>query len=75
MANQTDEKLFDVRVVERNINKGLITREEYEEYLAGLDDREDNAEKLEATFEHGVLEDDEEDEEAEGEEAEEADEE
>jgi hypothetical protein len=32
------ERLFDARVVERNITAGLVTREEYEKYLAGLED-------------------------------------
>jgi hypothetical protein len=55
-----NEKLFDRRVVERNIDKGLITRDEYEEYLEGLDDVEDRAEAIEAEFEAGLFEDDEE---------------
>ncbi|GIW47717.1 MAG: hypothetical protein KatS3mg078_1594 [Deltaproteobacteria bacterium] len=33
--------LFDVRVVERNIQEGIITREEYEEYLRKLPDVSD----------------------------------
>lgn len=68
-----NEKLFDRRVVERNIDKGLVTREEYEEYLDGLEDAEDNADVIEAEFEAGLFEDDEE--EAEEEEAEDAEEE
>ena len=55
-----DDQLFDRRVVERNIEKGLVTREEYEDYLEGLDDTEDNAETIEAEFEAGLFEDDEE---------------
>jgi hypothetical protein len=31
-------RLFDVRTVERNIRKGLITRKEYEKYLKSLAD-------------------------------------
>ena len=34
------EKLVDKRIVERNIAKGLISKEEYEQRLAGLADRE-----------------------------------
>jgi hypothetical protein len=33
-----DPHLFDVRVVERNIKRGLITRKEYERFLKSLDD-------------------------------------
>lgn len=29
---------FDNRIVERNIEKGIVTRKEYEEYLASLED-------------------------------------
>lgn len=60
---EKNEKLFDRRVVERNIEKGLITRDEYKAYLEGLDDVEDNAGVIEAEFEAGLFEDDEEDDE------------
>jgi len=33
-------KLVDQRIVERNIEKGLISKEEYEQHLANLVDRE-----------------------------------
>lgn len=33
-----EEKKFDLRVVEKNIEHGIITREEYEAYLANLPD-------------------------------------
>lgn len=59
---QIDETLFDSRVVERNIEKGLITREDYDAYLGGLDDLADDAVDIESEYEVGVL-DDEEDEE------------
>lgn len=48
-------KLYDLRVVERNIQKGLITRKEYEEYLSKLDDSADKAEKMQAEFVENVL--------------------
>ena len=63
-----EDRLFDRRTVEQNIKKGLITREDYNEYLEGLEDAEDNAGTIEAKYEEGVLEDDED----EGEEGEEA---
>jgi hypothetical protein len=34
------DKLLDKRIVERNIAKGLISKEEYEKHLADLADRE-----------------------------------
>jgi hypothetical protein len=57
---QDKERLFDLRTLERNIEKGLITREEYEEHVAGLEDKEDNADTISAEFERGVLDDDDE---------------
>lgn len=38
---------FDTRLIERNIKRGLITREEYEAYLKDLRDAEDNASTIE----------------------------
>ena len=38
MATDKPEVLFDSRVVERNISRNLISREEYEAWLAKLDD-------------------------------------
>lgn len=35
---RTREGLFDVRVVERNIAAGLVTREEYQAWLVALAD-------------------------------------
>jgi hypothetical protein len=31
-------RLFDRRIVERNIKKGLVTRKDYDKYLKALDD-------------------------------------
>jgi hypothetical protein len=42
MSSREDEvknpRLFDRRVVERNIKKGLITRKDYEKHLKALSD-------------------------------------
>lgn len=73
MAEQ-NEKLFDRRVVERNIDKGKMTRDDYKDFLEGLEDVEDNAETIESEFEEGIFDDDEEDAEAEDEEVEDDDE-
>jgi hypothetical protein len=59
MAN---ERLFDVRILERNLSKGLITQQEYEKYLDDLDDAEENAAVIEAEFVEGVLDADDEEE-------------
>ncbi len=39
--DQPDAKLFDLRNVERNIKRGLITRKDYEKYLKSLGDAKD----------------------------------
>ncbi len=49
------ERLFDVRTVERNIQKGRITRAEYDAHLAKLSDAKDRSAALEADFVEGVL--------------------
>jgi nitrogen regulatory protein PII-like uncharacterized protein len=46
--NATNPMLFDRRVVERNIKKGLITREDYEKRLAALEDVAEQAEVIKA---------------------------
>ena len=46
MAKNLDEQLVDRRTVERNIQKGLLTRKDYEGYLGKLKDVEDNAETV-----------------------------
>lgn len=50
--HNTAPVLLDRRVVERNIKKGLITREEFEKHLEGLGDVGAQAEKIAATL-HG----------------------
>jgi hypothetical protein len=42
-ADAKAQRLFDVRTVERNIKRGLITRKDYEKHLKAL---EDAAEKV-----------------------------
>jgi hypothetical protein len=41
------DKLMDKRIVERNVAKGLVTKQQYEQYLANLDDREADCERVE----------------------------
>ncbi|MEM7436424.1 MAG: hypothetical protein AAF436_14810 [Myxococcota bacterium] len=41
------DKLLDKRIIERNIDKGLISKEEYEQHLQQLADREGAYETVE----------------------------
>jgi hypothetical protein len=41
------DKLVDKRIVERNIDKGLISKEQYEQYLVDLADREGDYDRVE----------------------------
>ena len=44
MSREEDVKearLFDIRTVERNIKRGLITRKDYERFLKSLQDASD----------------------------------
>ena len=40
------DKLVDKRIVERNIAKGLLTKDDYEKHLADLTDREGDYETV-----------------------------
>ena len=52
----TDQN-FDVRILERNLRKGLISKAEYDQYLAELPDMEAGGVAIEAEFVEGVLDD------------------
>jgi hypothetical protein len=41
------DKLVDKRIVERNIAKGLLSKEQYEQHLADLADREGSYDQVE----------------------------
>ena len=45
-----DERMFDKRVVERNIKRGKITRAQYEAWLASLEDCSELSEDTETVF-------------------------
>ena len=66
-----DERRFDIRTIERYVRDGIVSRDEFEEHLADLPDAADKAEKIEAQFVEGVLDDEEEDSDEDGEEVEE----
>mgnify|MGYP001828874342 CR=1 FL=1 len=40
------DKVVDKRIVERNITKGLVTKEQYERHLADLPDQEGSYERV-----------------------------
>lgn len=40
------DKLVDKRIVERNMTKGLISKEQYEQYLTDLADREGGYDRI-----------------------------
>jgi hypothetical protein len=46
-----DPKLFDRRIVERNIKRGLITRKDYDKYLKSLSDSADKLRPAEESHE------------------------
>jgi hypothetical protein len=47
MSNKLEsERVYDIRILERNIRKGLITRKDVDKYLKSLPDREGNAVRM-----------------------------
>ena len=44
------EKLFDQRIVERNIKRGIVSREQYQEYINSLEDCSDLVADMETKF-------------------------
>lgn len=48
----TDPEVFDIRIVRRQIERGVITQKAYEKHLADLPDKKSNACPVEATLEH-----------------------
>jgi len=50
MADLNDE-IFDIRVVERNIREGIISREDYNKYLSAMDDEAEESADTETRME------------------------
>ena len=48
--SKKNEELFDSRVVKQNIKRGLITIDEYREYLDSLEDLSSETAKSEVLF-------------------------
>ena len=40
------DKILDKRIVERNMAKGLVSKEDYEQHLAALPDKEGSYERI-----------------------------
>jgi hypothetical protein len=49
-----DPKLFDKRVVQRYLKKGLLDEKEYRKHLDALPDLAERADEIESTFEPGT---------------------
>ena len=50
--NSNRDHLFDVRIVERNITRGVVSREEYERWLESQEDSAELAETSATVFVH-----------------------
>jgi hypothetical protein len=46
MTNRDENKLYDVRTLERRLRRGLIAKKDYEKYLKALPDAADKAAPL-----------------------------
>lgn len=46
LAKALDEKMLDVRLVDRLIAEGKLTKDEYDKYLANLNDDANNFEQV-----------------------------
>ena len=45
-----NERLFDIRTLERNLEKGLVTSKDIQGHLKSLDDSESNAVEIAAQY-------------------------
>ena len=46
MTKSKEELDYDVRIVDRNIREGVVTKKEYDKYIKGLPDVEEKGEPL-----------------------------
>lgn len=58
-TQKIDESLFDIRVVDRNIARGKVTREQYEAYLGSLEDLTEQSTDMDTRFVHKLPDEDE----------------
>jgi len=47
LAKALNEKIMDVRIVDRLMAQGKITKDEFDKYVAGLQDDQANSEQVE----------------------------
>jgi hypothetical protein len=50
----TNEELFDLRTVERNLSRGLVSKKAHKAFLDGLEDCADLGEEAETVFAHTI---------------------
>ncbi|MBI1908613.1 MAG: hypothetical protein HYS22_00355 [Deltaproteobacteria bacterium] len=41
-----EEKYFDIRTVEKNLKRGLVTKQELDKFVKGLDDSKDHCAEI-----------------------------
>ncbi|MBJ80599.1 MAG: hypothetical protein CMH60_04705 [Myxococcales bacterium] len=54
MSDTNNETKFDVRLQERNLRKGLITKSDLEQHLSGLADMSEECESLDVDVELNI---------------------
>ena len=57
MFERDPERVYDLRTLQRNLERGLITQEQYQQHLDALEDKADNVEPVESNFVEGILSD------------------
>ncbi len=58
MFERDPERVYDLRTLQRNLERGVITREQYQQHLDALEDKEENVAPVESSFVEGILSDD-----------------
>ena len=56
MIHRQPDRKFDIRTLERNLEKGKITQDEYDTHLANLADGQEGSAEFQAQFIEGILE-------------------
>jgi hypothetical protein len=54
----TNEELFDIRTVNRNVRRGLVSEDAHKAFLEGLEDCADLADEAETVFSHTIKDED-----------------
>lgn len=56
MIHRQPDRKFDLRTLERYLDKGKITKQEYDSYVAALQDAQELSAEFQAQFVEGILE-------------------